>query len=341
MPLLLPKTPKFWYPKTVDAPKQHSLATNLLSPLSKLYQIAHRIKLSCTKTTHSPLPVICMGNVTVGGSGKTPACIAIQKLIKKNTLFSNPYFLTRGYGGSDPGPRRITDHDTVQKVGDEPLLLATFSNTIVSLNRPLGAKKAYDLGADLIIMDDGLQNKSLHKNISFMVLDGTLGLGNQKTLPAGPLREPLSMALKRSDAIIIIGEDTYGLKSTIMTSSNANIPIFEAKIIPDKTTSIPMNKPYIAFAGLGTPDKFFKTLRSNGLAVIETKSFADHYLYRENDITPLIKLAEKNNARLITTEKDYVRLPKALKENVYKYPVTLQWRSESSLVKFIAEKTKK
>lgn len=338
MPL---KTPKFWYTAPADSLKQspgeHAL-TGALQPVSMLYQLGHRAKLLWTKTNRAPLPVICVGSVTVGGSGKTPTCIALNNLIKKYALFSEPYFLTRGYGGSDPGPRRIVDHDTAQKVGDEPLLLANRSNTIISVNRHWGAKKAHDLGADLIIMDDGLQNLSLHKDLSFLILDGTLGLGNKKTLPAGPLREPFSTTLKRSDAIILIGEDTYGLRSMIFE----NIPVFHARITPDKENNpVPVNKPYIAFAGLGTPEKFFDTLRTNGLTLIETKAFADHHQYSKADIQPLLDYAEKSNARLITTEKDYVRLPKDLQKQVYMYPITLQWKNESALIHFIAEKIKK
>ena len=337
MPL---KTPKFWYTKPADTLKQGSAASafaSILRPVSTLYQLGHKTKLRLTKSSQAPLPVICVGNVTAGGSGKTPTCIALNSLIRKYALFSDPYFLTRGYGGSDPGPRRIVDHDTVQKVGDEPLLLANHSNTILSVNRLWGAKKAHDLGADLIIMDDGLQNLSLHKDISFLVLDGALGLGNQQTLPAGPLREPLSEAVKRSDAIIIIGEDTYGLRSMILEDK----PVFEAHIAPDKENDpVPTNKPYIAFAGIAAPQKFFETLRNNGLAVIDTKAFPDHHPYNKNDIQSLLDYAEKSNARLITTEKDYVRLPKALQEQVYMYPVTLQWNNESALIHFIAEKIK-
>ncbi len=333
MPL---KTPKFWYKKPADAQDKRLLAL-LLQPLCIFYQLGHRIKLFTTKTCRAPLPIICVGNVTTGGSGKTPICIALSNLIKKYALFTNPYFLTRGYGGNDPGPRRIKDHDTVQKVGDEPLLLASHSNTIISVNRPCGAKKAHEFGADLVIMDDGLQNLSLHKDLSFLVLDGALGLGNQRTLPAGPLREPFKAALNRSDAIIIIGEDTYGIKTLI----TKNIPIFEANVTPDiEKQELPIDASYIAFAGLGTPEKFFNTLRTNGVELTDTIEFADHHPYTIKDVKRLLDRAQSNHANLITTEKDYVRLPKELQKQVYMYPITLQWNDESALVHFIAEKIK-
>ncbi len=334
------KTPKFWYLNPVNLREKNRvdyILTCALKPFSLLYQLGHFAKLSFTRTHKSPIPVICVGNVTTGGSGKTPVCISLNSLIKKYDLFSNPCFLTRGYGGNDPGPRRIKDHDTALTVGDEPLLLASHSNTIVSVNRHYGAKKAHDLGSDLIIMDDGLQNLSLRKDLSFLVIDGTLGLGNRQTLPAGPLREPFTMALKRSDAIIIIGEDTYGIKSLIHT----NIPIFKARISPDEQTN-PISKDisYIAFAGLGTPEKFFNTLRADGFNLTDTIEFADHHLYSDDDIKRLLEMAASSKSRLITTEKDYVRLPGSFKKQVYKYSITLKWDDESALVHFIAGKIK-
>lgn len=338
MPL---KTPKFWYKKPANAHEPCfviCVLTLLLQPFSILYQLIHRAKLLLTKTHRAPLPIICVGNVTTGGSGKTPVCISLCNLVNKYALFSDPYFLTRGYGGNDPGPRRIKAHDTVQKVGDEPLLLASHSNTIISVNRPYGAKKAYELGSDLVIMDDGLQNLSLHKNLSFLVLDGELGLGNKKTLPAGPLRETLTEALKHSDAVIIIGDDTYGLKALI----TKDIPIFEANVVPNlEKQTIPANSSYIAFAGLGTPEKFFNTLHANGLKLTSTVEFADHHLYTTKDIEHLLGRTKIEGSKLITTEKDHVRLPKEMQKQVYMYPITLHWNDESALVHFIAEKIKK
>ena len=335
---MLLKTPKFWYTKTSgtqELPTHFCALSQILKPVSVLYQLGHRLNQKFTKRYKAPLPVICIGNVTAGGSGKTPTCISLSSLIKKSGLFSSPYFLTRGYGGNDTGPRHIEDHDTVHQVGDEPLLLASYSNTIISKNRVDGAKKAHDLGADVIIMDDGLQNMSIDKTLSFMVIDGSMGLGNQLTLPAGPLREPFSYALNRSDAIIIIGEDTYGVSHLIPSDK----PIFTANILPDITvSSIPTDKPYFAFAGLGIPEKFYTTLRNDELEIVETCNFPDHYPYTENDISLLLEKAKPLGASLITTEKDYVRLSKTLQKQVYMYPVTLKWDNESSLIRFIVEK---
>lgn len=331
------KTPRFWYTKAENATMTQSTLITLLSPLAKLYQIGHNLNLKKTTPQKAALPVICVGNITAGGSGKTPTCIALYELIRKHELCTNPYFLTRGYGGNEPGPRRIEGHDTVHEVGDEPLLLANHSNTIISRNRYEGAKKARDLGADIIIMDDGLQNPGLIKDLSFLVIDGTLGLGNQKTLPAGPLREPLAQTLKRTHAVIIIGKDTYNAHALIPDQ----IPVFTGHITASITTndSLP-NTPYIAFAGIGLPQKFYATLRNNNLDLRKTFDFPDHYTYTEKDLKTLMEMAEKTNTTLITTEKDHVRLPKVFKKNVYMYPVTLKWDNESTLLRWLIEKIK-
>lgn len=325
------KTPKFWYKRA------NTLGSILLIPLSLLYRAGHYIKLKTTKQHSAQLPVICIGNVTIGGSGKTPVCLALSNLLTKNNICTTPFFLTRGYGGSETGPRRIEDHDTVHSVGDEPLLLATHSNTMLSVNRPLGAKKAHDLGADIIIMDDGLQNLSLKKDITFLVIDGTRGLGNQQTLPAGPMREPFSMALKRSDAIIIIGKDVHNLKNRIPS----HIPIFSAHIHPSNTGKLSLeNKKFIAFAGIGLPEKFYTTLKENEVSILKTHDFPDHHLYKKQEIISLLKHTKKQDARLITTQKDYIRLPKDLQKQIYMYKITLKWDDESALLRFIKEKLK-
>lgn len=327
------KTPDFWYKKT-KSKTTLPFAQALLSPMSSLYQCGHKLKLSLFHTRKADIPVFCIGNITMGGSGKTPTCIAINELVKKHKLFSTPYFLTRGYGGTEPGPRRIEEHDTPSQVGDEPLLLASHSKTMVSKDRYHGAKKAQELGADCIIMDDGMQNLSLKKDISFLVIDGNVGLGNKKTFPAGPLREPLGFALKRTDAVIIIGDDLHNISSQIPS----NTPIFGAHIEVFENSKLNKNHDYIAFAGLGIPDKFFRTLSENNYNVVDTYSFADHHKYTEEDILPILEHAQSSYARLITTEKDYVRLPKDLQNHIYMLPIKLTWNDEPSIYEFIKDR---
>ncbi|MCK5375332.1 MAG: tetraacyldisaccharide 4'-kinase [Alphaproteobacteria bacterium] len=298
---MLLKTPKFWYTKTSgtqELPTHFCALSQILKPVSVLYQLGHRLNQKFTKRYKAPLPVICIGNVTAGGSGKTPTCISLSSLIKKSGLFSSPYFLTRGYGGNDTGPRHIEDHDTVHQVGDEPLLLASYSNTIISKNRVDGAKKAHDLGADVIIMDDGLQNMSIDKTLSFMVIDGSMGLGNQLTLPAGPLREPVTR-LDTVDLIICNGRSEKNEFSMQIEGDTA----VNVKTNEQKPIAAFQQKACHALAGIGNPRRFFNFLERAGVEC-DTRVFPDHHEYRQDDIQ------FKDESPVLMTEKDAVKCTK-------------------------------
>ena len=322
------KTPAFWYrPFESGAP----LIEQILSPLSTLYHFGHRLNLARYTTRKVPIPVICVGNVTAGGSGKTPTTIALHKLIKENKIFQTPYFLSRGYGGtSKTHSRCIEDHDAAHDTGDEPLLLAKHSKTIISVNRYDGAKLAHDLGADCILMDDGFQNPGLYKDISCLVIDGETGFGNGKLLPAGPLREPPSDAFERADAIIMIGKDKRNIQKSIPTF----LPVFHAHIKPSSLDSIDISSPYIAFCGLGRPEKFRDTLIGHNMNIIDFHSFSDHHSYTSKDIEKLIEKAKKKNARLITTEKDYQRIPEQCRQHVTYLSIELVWENEEAILAF-------
>ncbi len=331
-PNIMPRTtPEFWYRANSAAPSVEEI---LLAPFGTLYQFAHRIKLKRTQTAAVPIPVICVGNLSVGGSGKTPTCIALNALIKKHKLFKNPYFLTRGYGGHETGPRRITVHDDANAVGDEPLVLLKHSNTIISRDRYDGACHAHDLDADCILMDDGLQNMSLKKDISFIVVNGKMGFGNGKTLPSGPLREPLDFALPRIDGVILIGEDERNIQQQLP----ADLPVFKASIQPDADHALDTAQAYFAFCGLGYPKKFYDTLRAMDLNIVDHQSFPDHHSYDHDDLDRLRTRAAQNNATLITTEKDYVRVPDAFRKEVTTLPVHLALHDESEMLTFLTGK---
>lgn len=324
-----PKTPTFWYrSNTTRAP----LYERALVPISDLYQVCHRFNLKKTYTNQAPIPVICVGNLTAGGSGKTPVSIAINTLIRESALFQNPYFLTRGYGGNIKSPRRIEGHDDAMTVGDEPLILLKHSNTIISKNRYSGALHAYALGADCIIMDDGLQNNSLKKDLSFLVVNGKMGFGNEKTLPAGPLREPYELARQRIDAIIMIGEDERGILKQC-----ADIPVFHCNLKPFNENTHDKSNNYVAFCGLGYPDKFFSTLTENGYKVVKREIYSDHYLYKDEDLAKLCDIAEKENAELITTEKDYVKIPQSYRSHVKVLPIQVIWQDKEGITAFIKQ----
>ncbi len=324
------KTPKFWYR---DNNSPAPLIEALMLPLSMIYKIGSNLNLSrqASSSNKISIPVICVGNITAGGSGKTPSIIALHKLLTQNKIFNAPYFLSRGYGGiSSNAARCISVHDDAKEVGDEPLLLASHSKTIISVNRHQGAKLGLELGADVILMDDGFQNQSLHKDLSFIVINAKTGFGNKKLIPAGPLREPIEKAMERASAIILIGTDNNNdIKSFIPDK----LPIFKASINPIK--EFDKNAPYIGFAGLAHPQKFHDSLVQNGMNIIEFKEFADHHPYSSKEMENLIKAAGDNNAKLITTEKDYMRIAKQYRKNVDFFPIELVWENENDIINFL------
>lgn len=330
---MLLKTPKFWYRE----PHTHTpLLEKILTPISELYKVVHRINTHYQQTKTVKIPVICIGNITAGGSGKTPTIIALHKLIIKHGLFKSPYFLSRGYGGSESLTRRIEAHEDASIVGDEPLLLASHSNTIISVNRHDGASLIYDLGSDCVLMDDGFQNQTLHKDLSILVIDGKIGLGNRKIIPAGPLREPISCALKRADAIIIIGKD----KTDVSLIIPKHIPIFNASIKVSDTSVIDQKQRYIAFAGIAHPQKFFDTLSTYNMNVIGFHEFADHHPYSKKDLLNLQNQAKQESSRLITTEKDYQRISADVIHDIDVLPIEISWDDEESICAFLKNNLK-
>lgn len=316
MPL---STPKFWH-------KRWSVMSILLIPFSWLYQLAHAINIARQGTPYkSKIPVICIGNAIAGGSGKTPTVMALIKIIRENNLAKNPVILTRGYGGDITTPTLVDrNKHNAENVGDEALLLAQHAPTIIAQNRAEGAKFAEDNKHDLIIMDDGLQNNRLHKDISFLVVDRQIDFGNNRILPAGPLREPLAKILPRIDSIICIGRKFHSDK-----------PVFEAAIEPQNT--LDTSKTYIAFAGLGYPEKFKNTLLDLGVNLVGWHAFPDHYPYTEKDLEILKTHANDLDATLITTEKDFVRLPQNYKDEIETLPITLNFKSTNDITAFLKD----
>jgi len=296
------KTPKFWYENNIES----KIKSIILFPISILWIIFSRFKSSYTKTYKSKLKVICIGNLTVGGTGKTPFAIYVFKILKE--LGVNPVFLTRGYGGTNKGPVEVRKSHKFKDVGDEALLLSKVGTTIISKNRYLGAKfiEKHKKKFDVIIMDDGLQNNQLNQDIKFLLIDNNLKFGNKFCLPAGPLREPVNIGIKNVDRIILTGNskinDTNFLKSY-------NIPVFESEIKIINLLKLKNDKLF-AFCGLANPNKFYQTLHENGFNIAYTKSYPDHYSYNYQEINNLILKATKYNLKLITTEKDYVKIKK-------------------------------
>lgn len=319
MPL---KTPAFWY-----APR--GLYSLLLTPISWLYQIGHRLNQARQNSPYKPsIPVICVGNAVAGGSGKTPTVISLVKLLKEQGVVKNPFILTRGYGGQITEATLVdpSNHSAVQ-VGDEPLLLSHYAPTIISANREDGAKLAEENSADLIIMDDGLQNNHIVKTLSLLVIDRSSDFGNGKTIPAGPLREPLGRLLPKVQGIICIGHPFH-----------SDLAVFVASITPED--KLDTTKIYIAFAGLGRPEKFKMTLESLKTYLVGWHEFADHHHYTDKDIAMLRAEAAEKNAILVTTEKDHVRLPADFAKEVETLPITLTLDDPKVLGDYIAKKIK-
>jgi len=292
------RAPGFWWGKPGIAPA-------LLSPFSAIYGAAAARRLA-QSGERAGVPVICVGNPTVGGAGKTPAAIAIARML--TAAGERPVFLTRGYGGRLAGPVIVEPAHTAVQVGDEPPLLARVAPTIVAANRVAGAKLAVEKGASVIVMDDGFQNPSLAKDLSILVIDGTRGIGNARVLPAGPLRAPLGPQLDRANAILIVG-DVTGAAPLVIAARQRNLALFQARLEPDTQAVASLaGKRALAFAGIGDPEKFFATLAAAGVEAPVRRAFADHHRYTHRDADALITEAARHGLQLLTTEKDLARI---------------------------------
>lgn len=297
------RTPSFWYDTTSHAAKAKA---NALSSLCALYAAGHVVRQKMTPPRKAHLPVICVGNAVAGGSGKTPVALALMDLVREINPATNPCFLTRGYGGTLRGPALVDPARHIfTDTGDEPLLLAAKARTIVSRDRYEGAMFAKDQGCDLVIMDDGLQNPGLVKDFSILVVDGASGFGNEMLLPAGPLRVPVRDAMRKADAVLILGSDAHHIAGRVP----ADKPCLRAALHVEKP-SRPATS-YYGFCGIGQPGKFRASLAEAGLDVRGFKAYPDHYEYTSADLFALAQEANTLSARLITTAKDAVRLPEA------------------------------
>ena len=290
------RAPSFWW-------KPPGFMAKLLSPVSALYEIAVKIRLK-KPGEKAGLPVICIGNPVVGGAGKTPVAIAVAKWLMASGR--RPVFLSRGYGGRLTGPLLVDQvRHTSTDCGDEPLLLAQTAPVIVSRDRVRGALMAADFG-DCIVMDDGLQNPSLRKDFTLAVIDGENCFGNGYSLPAGPLRAPLSVQWPLIDAILMIGESRTGLESGAFPP---DIPVFSGHITPE-ATEIARFKGHavLAFAGIGRPSKFFNSLRDCGALIKEQREFADHHPYSREELEQIVTRCRDAHWTPVTTAKDFVRI---------------------------------
>lgn len=301
------RAPDFWWSATPGVFGR--TMTAILSPLAALYGRAVTRRMARPGSRVSA-PVICIGNFVVGGAGKTPTALAVAQWLKR--AGETPYFLSRGYGGalSADGGAHLVDQrrHCAAEAGDEPLLLARVAQTVVARDRPTGAMLALAGGASLIVMDDGLQNPSLRRDFALAVIDGAVGFGNGRLLPAGPLRAPIELQLQHTSAALVIGEGEAGRAAGALFEA-AGKPIFHGRLAPDANAALRMlGARVVAFAGIGRPQKFFDSLTACGAKLAARHSFPDHYPYRPSDIAALQRQAEALDALLVTTEKDMVKI---------------------------------
>ena len=311
------RAPEFW--------RTNNGIARLLEPFGQIVAAITARKIARAKPVRVSAPVICVGNLTTGGTGKTPVAAYVATRLRASGR--TPAILLRGYGGSVAGPVRVTDEHTVDDVGDEALLHARTTRTWVSRNRPRGAEAALKNGADAIVMDDGHQNPSLAKDLSLVVIDGMTGFGNGRVIPAGPLRETVSRGLARADAIVIMGDDPRDLAGRL--SSYA--PILRAQLVPSAEARALKGQRVVAFAGIGVPEKFFATLHALGARVVARHPFEDHYAFEGSDIQPILDEAFSVGAIPVTTEKDAIRLPADQRQQVNVLSVGVEWENPAAL----------
>lgn len=321
------RAPGFWW----HAPP--SALARLLQPLGTLYG-AITLKRMRRPGAVAGIPVICIGNFVAGGAGKTPTTLALAARLA--AMSETPFALTRGYGGTLSGPLRVeAARYSATDVGDEPLLLAAQLPTIVARERPAGAALAREAGASLVLMDDGLQNPSLHKDLRLAVVDGAVGVGNALCLPAGPLRAPLAGQFEQVDALVIIGDGTAGdhVAAQALTIGKR---VLRARLEPQIDIQAELaGLSVLAVSGIGRPEKFAATLRAAGARLAGKRAFGDHHAYSAEDVAALIAEAKEKACHVAVTEKDMVKLaplwPVAERSLLLCVPVTLVFEDEAAL----------
>lgn len=312
------RSPGFWSDKP-------SVAAALLSPIAAFYAGTTARRMA-RPGQHLSLPVICCGNATAGGAGKTTVALDLGERLKARGLAA--HFLLRGYGGKLKGPARVdlASHDS-RAVGDEALLLAAIAPTWVSADRAAGGAAAQVAGAQAIIMDDGLQNPTLEKTLSLLIIDGSYGFGNGRVIPSGPLREPVFAAAARCQAAVLIGEDETGALAQLPPE----LPVLRARLVPGPEAAVLAGKPVVAFCGIANPRKFFTTLQEAGAVLAARHPFADHYPFDDQEIRDILAEAEKLRATPVTTRKDIVRIPPALRTGIQVVSIALAWDDPAAI----------
>jgi tetraacyldisaccharide 4'-kinase len=328
------REPAFWW-------GEGGVAAAMLAPLAALYGAIAARRLAAAGV-RADVPVICIGNPTIGGAGKTPTAIAVARMLQGEG--ERPVLLSRGYGGALAGPVRVDPaRHRAADIGDEPLLLARAATTIVARDRVTGAADAVAAGATVIVMDDGFQNPSLTKDCSILVIDARRGIGNGRVLPAGPLRAPLASQFARAQALLVVG-DGLGAHGVVTKATSRGLSIFHAHLAPDAGASGSLQgRRVLAFAGIGDPAKFFATLSAAGINVVQVRGFPDHHRYSKAEAADLRASADRDGLVLLTTEKDLARIAgdaeaAELATRARAFPVTLVLDDADQFRRFLLER---
>ena len=320
------REPAFWQRKA-------SISAALLAPVAALYGAVAAKRLA-RQGADAGIPVLCVGNFTLGGTGKTPAALLLAGMLAE--MGERVFCLSRGYGGSLAGPKSVDAGDSAALVGDEPLLLARVAPTVVARDRAAGAALARAQGATAIVMDDGLQNASLAKDFTIAVVDGRRGIGNGRVFPAGPLRAPLAAQLAATDALLLVGEEARA-GDVVAAAKARGLPVLHGHLLPDAgAVKSLQGRKVLAFAGIGDPEKFFASATAAGIAVARRRAFPDHHRFSATEVAGLIADAERDGLTLLTTAKDRARMsgdPIAapLAARVQVLPVTMAVREADDL----------
>lgn len=322
------KPPRFWSAGLDPSSREAAPLTRaLLTPLSWLYLWGLNRKLSSAIPFHAPVPVICIGNLTTGGAGKTPVADSLRERI--TALGLRAATLSRGHGGKEPGPLKVDPAaHSFRETGDEPLLLAATGESWIGRDRAASATEMAKAGVQAILMDDGHQNPSLAKDFTFLVIDAGAPFGNRHVLPKGPLREPIASGLARGDAVILMGEGP--IPGEVSASGK---PTLRAHLEP--AAPVPIG-PLVAFAGIGRPERFFDSLKAQGADLRDAVPYDDHHPYSAGDLQFLRRLASAENARLVTTAKDHVRLPPEMRAETLVHPVKAVFEAPEALDALLA-----
>lgn len=318
------RAPEFWNGRGTNP-----LAPLLLAPFGALYGAATARRMARPGWA-APVPVVCCGNATAGGAGKTTVALDLGRRLARRGIAA--HFLLRGYGGRLKGPVRVDPaaHDS-HAVGDEALILAAERPTWVAADRAAGARAAtgpaLGAGAQAIVMDDGLQNPDLVKDLSLLVVDGGFGFGNGRLIPAGPLREPVAAAAARCQAAVLVGEDEVGARGALPPG----LPVLRARLVPGPEAALLAGRPVFAFCGIAAPRKFFATLTEAGAVLAGRVAYADHYPFDAGDLDELLAEAARLRAVPVTTAKDFVRVPPAFRDRVTVVTVKLEWEEPAMI----------